>query len=174
MPTYTVTFPRSPGVPVIGTDEVDAIAGALQSTGSLRDVIALAADTVPEMADVCRRAAPRAPDPQPGPEAAAVRAVVAWWHAQHPEIVVVEANPWTLAATDPTRWHEISRAKSDELLSTLPPIDFTGGFAVSEAIRHEGGSAVYLCVVNARGRWWVRESTLAGVGAAVRDLRSAA
>ena len=173
MPTCTVTI-NNVSIPVIGTDEIDAIAGALQSVDSLRDVIALAADTVPEMADVCRRAAPRASDPQPWPEAAAVREVVSWWHAQHPEIVVVEANPWTLAATDPTRWHEVSRGKADELLNVLPPITIPGGFAVSEAIRHDGGSAVYLCVVNARGRWWVRESTLAGVGAAVREIRGAA
>lgn len=88
MPTFLVTFPDSPAVPVIGTDEVDAVAGALQSLDSLRDVIALCADTVPEMAAVCERAAPRASAAQPWPEAAAIRAVVAWWVAQHPEIVV--------------------------------------------------------------------------------------
>lgn len=88
MPTFLVTFPDSPAVPVIGTDEVDAVAGALQSLDSLRDVIALCADTVPEMAAVCERAAPRASAAQPWPEAAAVRAVVGWWFAQHPEIAV--------------------------------------------------------------------------------------
>lgn len=88
MPTFLVTFPDSPAVPVIGTDEVDAVAGALQSLDSLRDVIALCADTVPEMAAVCERAAPRASAAQPWPEAAAIRAVVAWWMGRHPEIVV--------------------------------------------------------------------------------------
>lgn len=89
MPTYLVTIsPGTPAIPVIGTDETDAIAGALQSLDSLRDVIALCADTVPEMAAVCERAAPRASAAQPWPEAAAIRAVVAWWMGRHPEIAV--------------------------------------------------------------------------------------
>ncbi len=170
MPTYTVTI-NNVSIPVIGTDPVDAVAGALQSVDSLRDVIALAADTVPEMAEVCRRAGPPAPA---SPEAAAVCRVVAWWWAKHGEIVVTEANPWTLAAADPTRWHEISCGKADELLNVLPPIDIAGGFAVSEAIRHDGAAAVYLCVVQVRGRWWVRESTLRGVADALREMRGAA
>jgi len=160
VPTYTVTFPALPAVTAHGRDAVDALAAAIQSAGSMPDVIQLCADTAPE---VIRGA-------QAGESS--IRAVVAWWMEQHPEIVVTEANPWTLAAADPTRWHEISRAKSDELLNILPPIAIPGGFAVSEPIRHEG-AAVYLCVVNVAGRWWARESTLAGVGAAVRDLRSA-
>lgn len=87
MPTFLVTIaPGTPAISVIGTDEVDAVAGALQDLDSLRDVIALCADTVPEMAAVCERAAPRASAAQPWPEAAAIRAVVAWWMAQHPEI----------------------------------------------------------------------------------------
>ena len=162
MPTYLVTFPALQAVAAHGRDAVDALAAAIQSAGSMADIIKLCADTAPEVIKGAQAGE------------SSIRTVVSWWHAQHPEIVVAEANPWTLAATDPTRWHEISRAKADELLNVLPPITIPGGFAVSEAIRHDGATAVYLCVVNARGRWWVRESTLAGVGAAAREIRGAA
>lgn len=165
MPTYTVTFPDGATVITHGDDDVGALAGVLLSTGSLGDVIQLCSETAPEVI--------QGTQPAESGESA-ILAVVSWWHAKHPEIVVAEANPWTLAKADPTRWHEISRAKSDELLNVLPPITIPGGFAVSEAIRHDGTAAVYLCVVNARGRWWAKESTLAGVGAAVREMRGAA
>jgi len=164
VPTYLVTFPALPPVTAHGRDAVDALTRAIVESGSLLDIVEVCFAAAPEIEAACK---------QLPPEASVIRTVVAWWMEQHPEIVVTEANPWTLAATDPTRWHEISRAKADELLNVLPPIDIPGGFAVSEAIRHEG-AAVYLCVVNARGRWWARESTLAGVGAAVREMRGAA
>ncbi len=91
MPSFVVTVDSAPAIPVIGTDPLDAVCGALQELDSLRDVIALVEQTMPEMAETCRRAAPRASDPQPWPEAAAVRAVVARWWIGHPEIVAVLA-----------------------------------------------------------------------------------
>jgi len=86
---------------VIGSDPLDAVAGMLQATGTLRDVIeaiSVEAETEidggqrdPAMVETCRRAAPRASDPQPWPEAAAVRTVVERWWIGHPEIVAVLA-----------------------------------------------------------------------------------
>ena len=88
---YTVSFFGAP-VSVIGPDDVDAVAGALQALGGLRDVIALYRDTRPEMADVVLRAAPPASDPNPWPDAAAIRTIVAdWWKGHTAEITVVRA-----------------------------------------------------------------------------------
>lgn len=83
---------------VIGSDPLDAVAGMLQATGTLRDVIeviSVDAETEtdggqrdPAMVETCRRAAPPAPA---WPEASAIRLVVVRWWVAHPEIVAVEA-----------------------------------------------------------------------------------
>lgn len=88
---FLVTFAGSLPVRVIGSDAVDAVAGALQELDSLRDVIALYRDTRPDMADAVRRAAPPASDPNPWPAADAIRAIVADWMTAHPEIAAVRA-----------------------------------------------------------------------------------
>ena len=86
---------------VIGSDPLDAVAGMLQATGTLRDVIeAISVDAEteeaggqrdPAMVETCRRAAPPASDPLPWPDAAAIRLVTVRWWGAHPEIVAVEA-----------------------------------------------------------------------------------
>lgn len=103
MPVYTVrnTVMQLDLCSVRGIDPLDAVAGMLQATGTLRDVIeAISVEaeterdggmTDPAMVETCRRAAPRASDPDPWPAADAIRAVVAVWWARHPEIVAVLA-----------------------------------------------------------------------------------
>jgi len=164
VPTYTVTFPALPAVTAHGRDAVDALTRAIVESGSLLDIVEVCFAAAPEIEEACRHLSG---------DMSVSRTVVAWWMEQHPEIQVVEANPWTVAKADPTRWHEISAAKVEELNNVLPPIDFSGGFAVSEAIRHDGAAAVYLCVVNVGGKWWAKESTIAAARDALR-LRAVA
>ena len=99
---------------VIGSDPLDAVAGMLQATGARRDIseaISVEAETErdggmtdPAMVETCRRAAPRASDPDPWPAADAIRAVVAVWWARHPEIVAVAEAPVETPSTGDGLW----------------------------------------------------------------------
>ncbi len=85
-----------------------------------------------------------------------------------------DGNPWTNAGTARDAWHLTTEARRVELLNVLPPICVTGGFAVSEPIRHDAdGRAVYLCVAEAGGSVWVRELARADMPAAIAALRAA-
>jgi hypothetical protein len=70
-------------------------------------------------------------------------------------------NAWQRAEQNPGTWIPITEDEHDELLGVLPPIYFPGGFAVSEAIRHNGqGQPVYLCVRKAGGCHFAQELTI--------------
>jgi len=54
---------------------------------------------------------------------------------------------WDYKAPKPWSWHKITQADADYCLEVLPPIYFSGGFAVSEPVMHdERGRPIYLCI----------------------------
>lgn len=85
---------------------------------------------------------------------------------------------WNRAAADETAWHPMSEEEAEYCLNVLPPIYFSGGFAVSEPIRdsysfdlHPGGQ-VFLAVVRWNGRPYCRELTRAAMEPEALKLKS--
>lgn len=85
----------------------------------------------------------------------------------------MSTNPYTLAKSDPSRWHETTPEQRERFRNILPPHDVAGGFAVPEAIRHGAdGRAVYLTFATVGGRVFCRELPVREMEAAIRELRA--
>lgn len=70
-------------------------------------------------------------------------------------------NPWTASDAHPGAWVHTSAERWDYCLNVLPPINFRGGFAVSEASRHDDrGVAVYLCLTTIAGKHYAKNATI--------------
>ena len=87
---------------------------------------------------------------------------------------------WDYKAPKPWPWRAITEADADYCLEALPPIYFSGGFAVSEPVMHDDADRpVYLCVRRERShthgqpdRYFARLSTIKDVDATADDWRA--
>jgi len=80
---------------------------------------------------------------------------------------------WDYKAPKPWGWRKITKADANYCLEVLPPIYFSGGFAVSEPVIHDGaGRPVYLCVKRERGGFCAKLSTIAEVDPKADDWRA--
>jgi len=86
---------------------------------------------------------------------------------------------WDYQAPKPWPWREIPEADADYCEGVLPPIYFSGGFAVSEPVTDdERGRPIYLCVKVERshthgqpGRYFAKLSTIHDVDPKADDWR---
>lgn len=82
------------------------------------------------------------------------------------------ARCWDAARDNQDAWSKGTEEEYWYCLEVLPPIMFAGGFAVSEAIRHNAdGRAVYLAVVQVQGVNYFRELTVPQMAAEAEGLR---
>lgn len=87
---------------------------------------------------------------------------------------------WDYKAPKPWNWRQITERDADYCLEVLPPIYFSGGFAVSEPVIHDKqGRPVYLCVRVEKShthgvepRYSAKLSTIAEVDANADDWRA--
>jgi uncharacterized protein DUF1419 len=83
--------------------------------------------------------------------------------------------PFDVMAENPDTWVRITPEDYDYMLNVLPPIYFSGGFAVSEAYDDdpETGEPRYATVVQAGFKFYVRhlpKSRMAAEATALRDF----
>lgn len=82
-------------------------------------------------------------------------------------------NYWKAAGNDSTAWHPMTADEAEYCLNVLPPIYFSGGFAVSEPLRHDAkGRPVYLCVVRVGPVPYCRELALSDAADCALKLRN--
>lgn len=63
--------------------------------------------------------------------------------------------------TLPPEWTETDRETADYLLNVLPPVWVSGGYMVSEPVRHDAaGYPVYTGCTKVGGRYYVTECTV--------------
>lgn len=80
--------------------------------------------------------------------------------------------PFAAVASNPGAWCEITEAHADEMLSVMPPIYFSGGFAVGEAMRSDSaGRNTYLAIVNKGARYFARELARADMAPEAMAIR---
>lgn len=85
-------------------------------------------------------------------------------------------SAWAKVEKQPGAWVEITDEDYWEALEVMPPIYFSGGFAVSEPTRHTAEDVpVYLCIKQLTtkdgvSRSWAREATIAEARAAPLPL----
>lgn len=80
--------------------------------------------------------------------------------------------PPTAVEANPTEWCEINEEHYWYFLEVLPPIDYAGGFAVSEPWTHTAeGLPTYLCISTVRGKHYARHATIGDAVRLTRELR---